>query len=80
MRDESLTPYTGGCAFFLQVKFATSLLALLAGDKITKFQKYLKSGQFRNSIEAYQPNVGGFINSYCWTLFVIFVRPIEIIL
>ena len=29
----SLTPYTGGCVFFLSLKFATSLLALLAGDK-----------------------------------------------
>ena len=27
-----LTPYTGVCGFFLQVKFATSLLASLAGD------------------------------------------------
>ena len=26
---------TGVCGFFLQVKFATSLLALLAGDKRT---------------------------------------------
>ena len=28
----SLTPYTGICGFFLSVKFATSLLALLPGD------------------------------------------------
>ena len=27
----SLTPYTGVCGFFLSVKFATSLLASLAG-------------------------------------------------
>ena len=33
-QTNSLTPYTGGCGFFLQVKFATSLLASLAGDKI----------------------------------------------
>ena len=31
-QTNSLTPYTGGCGFFLQVKFATSLLASLAGD------------------------------------------------
>ena len=30
-QTNSLTPYTGVCGFFLQVKFATSLLALLAG-------------------------------------------------
>ena len=32
----SLTPYTGGCGFFLQVKFATSLLASLAGDNTSE--------------------------------------------
>ena len=32
-QTDSLTPYTGGCGFFLSVKFATSLLASLAGDK-----------------------------------------------
>ena len=30
-QTNSLTPYTGGCGFFLQVKFSTSLLASLAG-------------------------------------------------
>ena len=30
-RTNSLTPYTGVCGFFLSVKFATSLLASLAG-------------------------------------------------
>ena len=32
-QTNSLTPYTGVCGFFLQVKFATSLLTLFAGDK-----------------------------------------------
>ena len=31
-QTNSLTPYTGVCSFFLSVKFATSLLASLAGD------------------------------------------------
>ena len=30
-QTNSLTPYLGVCGFFLQVKFATSLLASLAG-------------------------------------------------
>ena len=30
-QKNSLTPYTGVCGFFLQIKFATSLLASLAG-------------------------------------------------
>ena len=30
-QTNSLTPYTGVCRFFLSVKFATSLLASLAG-------------------------------------------------
>ena len=30
-QTHSLKPYTGVCGFFLQVKFAASLLALLAG-------------------------------------------------
>ena len=34
-QTNSLTPYTGGCGFFLQVKFATSLLASLAGDNFS---------------------------------------------
>ena len=29
--------YTGVCGFFLQVKFATSLLASLTGDKYKNF-------------------------------------------
>ena len=33
-QTNSLTPYTGMGVFFLQVKFATSLLASLAGDKL----------------------------------------------
>ena len=33
IQTNSLTPYAGVCRFFLQVKFATSLLALLAGEK-----------------------------------------------
>ena len=37
-QTNSLTPYTGGCGFFLQVKFATSLLASLAGDNTKLFQ------------------------------------------
>ena len=32
----SLTPFTRVCGFFLSVKFATSLLAWLAGDKIER--------------------------------------------
>ena len=34
-QTNSLTPYTGVCGFFLSVKFATSLLALLAGGLIS---------------------------------------------
>ena len=30
----SLTPFTGVCGFFLQVEFATSLLALLADHRL----------------------------------------------
>ena len=33
-QTNSLTPYTGVCGFFLLVKFATSLLASLAGGLI----------------------------------------------
>ena len=36
-QTDSLTLYTGGRGFFLSVKFATSLLASLAGDKF-RFQ------------------------------------------
>ena len=32
-QTNSLTPFKGVCGFFLQVKFAISLLASLAGDK-----------------------------------------------
>ena len=32
-QTNSLTPFTGVCRFFLSVKFATFLLALLARDK-----------------------------------------------
>ena len=32
-QTNSLTPYMVGCVFFLSVKFANSLLALLTGDK-----------------------------------------------
>ena len=35
-QSNSLTPYTGVCRFFLSVKLATSLLALLAGGSREK--------------------------------------------
>ena len=41
-QTNSLTPYTSGSVFFLSVKFATSLLALLAGDNVTNCLPLLK--------------------------------------
>ena len=35
----SLTPYTGVCGFFLSIKYATSLLASLAGGFIIQIDK-----------------------------------------
>ena len=33
-QTNSLTPYAGSCGFILSVKFATALLASLAGDNL----------------------------------------------
>ena len=40
-RTNSLTPYPGVCGFFISVKFATSLLASLAGGQL-QLQKILQ--------------------------------------
>ena len=44
--DNSLTPYMGVFGFFLSVKFATSLLALITGGKM----KNLKFGTKNSTI------------------------------
>ena len=41
-QTNSLTPYTGVCGFFLQVKFATSLLTSLAGGLIKDVNFYFE--------------------------------------
>ena len=39
-QTNSWTPYTGVCGFFLQVKFATSLLASLAGGLLENYAQF----------------------------------------
>ena len=52
-QTNSLTPYTGVCGFFLQVKFATSLLASLAGDKYKNLGQSPKLPRLNNYLGFY---------------------------